>query len=203
MKRWINASKASERYQNSQQAKATSNRKKEHRLNYVRSIRDEVGSKLSNMIKENLFNNHENNTMFEDYFDNYLNKNKKYITHYIEEFLDGDTEHYISELKSDMGAHCYMSPGSDCIRLTVDTYGLGHANHGLSWLADLQTGGDGSFRGATRSQMPARMKRKMSEYQDAIANYIEDLGFEVLGPAKNTADGFEYPVTNDKYETLL
>lgn len=207
MKIWIHA--ASDRaaaYQAKQEEKRLSKSKEQARIDYVRSIEGIVFNELGDAIYDTLFSPFMNSSAFHDYAENYFTESSKY--HNPE--IDGSLEDYHASLydgKNNAGAKCWLNTKPDCMKLTVDVFSGPGSDHnwGLEWLADLESGGDGSNRCIYVSAMPARMKRKMNEYQEQIIPLIENLGLglEVLGPAKYNSDGFWYPVINDEYEALI
>lgn len=208
MKRYIHCSEASERFQAKQQAKLSNRAKKQQRLEYVRSIRDGVKSALQNRIKSDLFDNSKIRGIIKKYIDDnmtYYNEYYQSRQNSYKQFYDIKTfDEWFSRFRDNIGAFCLISPENEYIKITVDILGINEVeNLGLQWLADIETGGDGKLAGVYISKMPARMKRKMEEYGEIIATYIEDLGFEVLAPAKITSHGFVYYVTNDTYESLI
>lgn len=110
----------------------------------------------------------------------------------MEYFLDGQ------------GSNCWFYPtkGKDYMKLIVGDCGAPYGNNpfGLQWLADMETGGDGSIVDYAVGSLPPRIKRRFKEYREMLVPIIEDMGFEIVGPSKSDQSGFYYPVVND---TLL
>lgn len=107
-----------------------------------------------------------------------------------------------AELLTHSAAVLWIAASPEFIELHIDVFGLGHSNRGLEWIADLATGGDGSICCNYISKLPARMKRKFSDYKDIIADSIERLGFDILEAPRNDSNGFVFKISNDDYDAL-
>lgn len=118
------------------------------------------------------------------------------------------TSKYIS--KGAYGPELRIEANSDCILCIIEPncanyrYG-GGSNFGLQWLADLQSGGDGKIRNNYLSKLPIRVKRKLSEYLDIIADQFESRGFEILAAPKGRVgySGYVLPLTTSEYDKLI
>ena len=176
----------------SKEAKQSAKAIKQRQWDYVKSIRSTITESLELMIKEQLFSNSANSELFDTYFDNYMEYRHEYIVKFNEN---------PEIIRQNYGANCYMGAQDDCMRISVSVFGPYGSNHGLEWLADLQTGGDGNLCCIYVSKMPARMKRQMNVYKDQIAQFIQDLELEVLA-CKNDSNGFYFDVINDEYEAI-
>ena len=194
MKRWIHASDYS----------TTKKEKESLRYRYIQNQLHSVVTDVEDAIKTNLFGDPDNEIIFDRYTDDYINltlDNNLYYGDDIDDWMRRTKQIYTT--LDGLGAYCWIVPKDDFMQFHVSVFGPRGSNFGLEWLADLQSGGDGSICCNYFSRIPSRMKKKIDEYKEKILGYIESAGLEVLGLAKNDSDGFWYPVIDDNYKELL
>lgn len=114
----------------------------------------------------------------------------------------------IGIISPDADASVYLYATSRYIQLVVNVYhSTTNNDNGLLWLADIVTGGDGSFRsGWWTSSTPKQIKMKLKEYTDKIATIIEENGLTVINiarPNPSVWNGPLYYVTDSYYQTLV
>lgn len=169
---------------------------------YTSKIRlsEKLNDKFTGSINEDI-----TKTLFDPIFDTELID--KYIEERAELYGDTVTAQFIYD---SCGAAGWFEIGKhDSLEFSVNVFGGGRVNGrelknnwGLEWLADLETGGDGSITCNQVSKLPSRIKNKLSEYKKEVEYVLESHGFEVLGEPNTTSKGFSIPVTNDEYESI-
>ena len=175
------------------QAARAGHTKERARKDYVLSIYHSVCDYLDERINRELFEPNLDEAMIDRFIDTY---NARYADVMDEPLTRDNIEiGFGKRLQT-----CNLVSTADCMKVQVYVYG----RCGLVWLADLLSGGDGIGTYKKLSYLPAATRRKLAEFQNQIATFIEDAGLEVLGPAKYNQDGeFWYPVTDAEYEKLI
>lgn len=187
-----NSARAGE-YRAKQAARQAAAQLESERKVYVASIEAELKSAVSDAIESDIFQP----ALTADVVDRWLDYHESTFAKYYDDYSSADPSHH--------GAAVWVLARPEYIKLVVDVFGdpKGDTNCGLEWIADIETGGDGSIRCNYISTLPARIKRKFEEYKDIIADSIEGLGFDILEAPKNNRDGFEFKITNADYDELI
>ena len=104
------------------------------------------------------------------------------------------------------GIGLVLSPKPGYILVTIYTRGVYYGTHnsiGLTWLADLASGGTGSYASAPITKMPKEMRNTLKEFIDIIVEELEARGFELLTEPKPYFGNYRFRVTTPEYDKLI